>query len=130
MSCLAIEMTRRLKNKFAAIEFCKAHNMDVKYMSDKDYEITKNLNLMIEANQQIAYDMHIMLPTLNFAEIDAISTATTVLKMFEADTPIDFIRLYLNYCTDFDENTINIITPKWCRGFILHLTNIDKERRK
>lgn len=118
MSCLAIEMTRRLKNKFAAIEFCKAHNMDVKYMSDKDYEITKNLNLMIEANQQIAYDMHIILPTLNFAEIDAISAATTVLKMFEADTPIDFIRLYLNYCTDFDEHTINIINPEWCRGFI------------
>ncbi len=118
-----------IRSKFAAIEFCRAHNIDVKYMSKTDYDLTKAMNDIVKGNEIIARDMHSMLPTLDFNEIEAISIATTVLEMFETKTPLDFIKLYLNWCTDFDSDTINTITPEWCRGFILHISEMDKKRK-
>lgn len=124
------EKTRNMKEKFAAIEWCRAHNLEINDMSNKDYELMKNINLIISAYEQIARDMHSMLPTLSYPEIEGITTATTVLQMFNNGMPKDFIKMFLDYCTDFDGYTKSIISPDWCRGFILHIEEIDRERRK
>ncbi len=124
------EKARNMKEKFAAIEFCKTHNIEVEHMSNADYELIKNINSIISAYEQIASDMHSMLPSLDYPEIDSIATATTVLQMFENGMPKGFINLYLDDCTNFDEHTKSIISPEWCRGFILHITEIDKQRRR
>ncbi len=121
---------RNLRNKFLAIEFCLKHNITVEYMSQKDYALTKLLDVFASRQEEIAVDMHSMLPALWFEEIDAITTATLVLQMFDMDVPIGVIKEYLRMCSEFDSETIMNISPEWCRGFILFLSEKDRKRRE
>lgn len=111
--------TRNLRNKFLAIEFCLKHNITVEYMSQEDYALIKLLDVFASRQEEIAVDMHSLLPTLWFDEIDGITTAMLVLTMFDKDVPIDVIREYLKKCSEFGSEIIKNISPAWCRGFIL-----------
>lgn len=111
-----------IRNKFKAIEFCKEHNILVKDMSKNDYESMKILNELVNLYEAIAKDTHLILPNLNFPEIDLLASTTLVLNMFNEDVPIDSIKMYLKMCTDFDDNTINSISTEYCRGLILFLS--------
>lgn len=118
-----------IRNKYSAIEFCKKHNLKVAHMSDSDYDKIRALNVLVDKYEEFASDIHPILPNLDYPEIDAMATAILVNDMFEKNIGLDWIKLYLNWCTDFDESTINSISPEWCRGFILHLTEMDNKRK-
>lgn len=122
------EKALRTRNNYSAIEFCRKHNIKVKYMSDSDYIKMKILNGLVNQYEQIAVDIHPMLPNLDHYEIDGMATAILVNDMFEKNMGLDLVKFYLEWCSDFDKSTINSISPEWCRGFILYLMEKDKQQ--
>lgn len=116
------EKALNIRNMFSAIEFCKKHNILVKEMRKNDYKRVKILNELVNIYETIAKDAHLVLPNLNFPEIDLLASTTLVLNMFNDDFPIDAIKLYLKKCTDLDNNTINSISVEYCKRLILFLS--------
>ena len=125
---------RNQRNIFLAIEFCKEKNLKVQSknipMKPEDYAFCRMLDVFAVRQEDIARDLHTILPALWFDEIDAISTAMLVLNMFDRNVELEIIKYYLKYCSEFDDETIKNISPEWCRGFILFLSEKDRKRRK
>lgn len=116
------EKALNIRNKFSAIEFCKKHNILVKDMSKLDFEGVRLLNNSVNEYERIAKDTHLILPNLNFTEIDLLSSTILSLNMFEKNIPVKYIQIYLKWCTNFDDNTISNISAEWCRGLISFLS--------
>lgn len=116
------EKALNIRNNFSAIDFCKKRNIGIKYMSKFDFERVRLLNNLVNEYEKIAKDTHSILPNLNFTEIDLLSSTILSLSMFEKNIPVEYIKLYLEWCTDFDGNTISNISAEWCRGMILFLS--------
>ena len=91
-------------------------------MSKFDFEGVRLLNNSVNEYEKVAKDTHSILPNLNFTEIDLLSSTILSLSMFEKNIPVEYIKLYLEWCTDFDGNTISNISAEWCRGMILFLS--------
>lgn len=122
------ERALNIRNKMSAIKFCEKRNIIIKDLTIYDYEKIKFLNELVIQYEKLARDMHSILPKLYFDEIDLLSSITLVLRLFEKDVPIEFIRLYLENCIDLDENIINSISEKFCRGLIASLIDKNNER--
>ena len=71
--------------------------------------------------------MHRILPNLNLVDIQSVGFATVVLKMFEDNYDKDMISNFARYCVDIGENNVALLTPEWCRGFILFMTEKNNE---
>lgn len=116
------EKALNIRNNFLAIDFCKKRNIGIKFLSKFDFEGVRLLNNSVNEYEKIAKDTHSILPNLNFTEIDLLSSTILCLSMFEKNIPVEYIKLYLEWCTDFDGNTISNISAEWCRGMILFLS--------
>ena len=85
------------------------------------------LDDLINQYETIARDIHPMLPYLNHAEIDGVAIAILVNNLYEKKIPKEYIDFFLKECTDFGPENIPLVTPEWCRGFILSYVEKNKE---
>ena len=115
---------------YATCEFCKSKNIELEDVNLEVYKQIKTLNILVSMLEKGCRDMHKLLPTLEFHEIDTVATVSLVLQLFNENFPLSVIQFFLKSCSEFDEYTINNISAEWCRGFILFMTNKDKERKK
>ena len=85
------------------------------------------LDDLIDQYETIARDIHPMLPYLNHTEIDSVAIAILTNNLYEKKIPKEYIDFFLKECTDFGPENIPLVTPEWCRGFILSYVEKNKE---
>ena len=123
---------KRFKEKYKTYMFLKNNN--IKVIGDNDFAEQYDLYKAItDFYEKTAKDMHQILPKLNHEEIEAVSIAITILHAFDA--PVSKSKMYgvisswLEFCTEISIDDFGDLTPEWCRGFIAHWAEIDKERQ-
>ena len=120
-------MAMRKRNEFAAIEFCRKKGIKINDMTQHDYILFQMLDDLINQYEKIARDIHPMLPYLNHAEIDSVAIAILINNLYDKKIPKEYIDFFLKECTDFGTANIRLVTPEWCRGFILSYVEKNKE---
>lgn len=124
------EKAIKIRSYLKGINFCKEKNIKVKHMPPSDYELMKALSKLVDACEYEAKDIHAKLPDLDFTTVDLLASTDLVLNMFDKKIDIDFIKEYLKRCTTWDEEEINMISPKWCKGLIDFLVEEYKNENK
>ena len=85
-------------------------------------------NNYINKLEQVMKDMHKILPYLDFAGIQSIATATVILDLFNSGVDSNLIKEFAKICTVFNkEEDIKRLSPEWCRGFILFMSEKNNE---
>ena len=111
------------------------------FLNHNNYKISKDFNFdfllklelynqSINEIEKIQKDIHPMLETLKFVELEVIALMIYINQMFERGVPINEIHRFLHDCTDLTENQIKKIDNQYCKQFIIDYTNIDKERKE
>lgn len=124
------EKAIKIRSNLKEINFCKEKNIKVKYMQPSDYELMKALSKLVDVCEEKAKDIHAKLPDLDFSTVDLLASTDLVLNLFDKKIDIDFIREYLRRCTVWDEEVINMVSPKWCKGLINFLAEKYKNENK
>ena len=81
-----------------------------------------------ERYEKLFCDIHIMLPTLDFSETEAISLFEILREMYEYHVDTEFIKLYFYHCSSIEIE--NYMTVEWCNCFIAYTAEKDRDRRK
>lgn len=124
------EKVKCFREYYLAIQFCREHNIVVEGITDDVWQVICAVMESSKAYEKLAKDMHELCPYLFFNEIDAMATATLCLELLNSKMPKQYIETYLLYCSVFDADDIaNAMSAEWLRGFIVFLTDKDKERR-
>ena len=125
------EKVNQFRERYDGVCFCKERGIKIAYLDKDSWIKTRFAYEASYAYERIAKDMHVMCPSLCFFEIDAMATATVCLELLNANVPKQYIKSYLEYCSDFSADDIaKAMNPEWLRGFILFITEKDAERRK
>lgn len=112
-------------------------------MSDVNKVIAKTLYSLTFAEERIATDLQKICPNLDEIEIGTMAIATLAMNIIEnkelkvnRSTKKAILKTYLEQCTEYDHDTITLLTGNevkalnWLRGFIVFLSDKDKERGK
>lgn len=124
------EKAIKIRSNLKEINFCKERNIKIKYMQPSDYELMKALSKLVDIYEDEAKYIHAKLPSLDFTIVDLLASTNVVLTLFDKKIDIDFIKEYLRRCTTWDEEEINMISPKWCKGLINFLVEKYKNENK
>lgn len=117
------------RTKFKTHEFLLDHGfqVDIFTRTDTFYVVMCVINDGVNQLEQIMKDMHGIFPYFNFTDIEAVATVTFILKMFEENYDRNIIELFARYCTELEESDIERLSPEWCRGFILFMSEKNNE---
>lgn len=124
------EKAIKVRSHLKELNFCKDKNIKVKHMQPSDYELMKALSKLVDVCEEKAKDIHAKLPSLDFTTVDLLASTDLVLNLFDKKIDIDFIKEYLKRCTVWDDEAINMISPKWCKGLIDFLAEKYKNENK
>ncbi len=91
-----------------------------------------------KAEEKIAIDLHGLCPNLDLSEIDTLAQLVFLMQLIEANTPLLCVRVYLQSCTEFTQDSKAYATLtgnkvkalEWIKGFILFLSEKDRARNK
>ena len=84
-------------------------------------------NSRVDRLEEMMKDFHGILPNLDFDDIEGIATATVMLEMYEGGENDEVVKTFARTCTELEESDIERLSPEWCRGFILFMTNKHNE---
>lgn len=124
------EAANKRRQLYKTLQFCLKHNIKTDIQNGATVIIEGFLNSRIDRLEQVAHDMHKIYPYFYFDSIDAISTAIVILEMYEGGETQENVELFARQCTTFREEDIKRLSPEWCRGFILFLTQKHEQIEK
>ena len=114
--------------RFKAIEFCLSRGKQVEKVNRITHMEMVLFYNYINKLEQVMKDMHKILPYLDFAGIQSIATATVILDLFNSGVDSNLIKEFAKICTVFNkEEDIKRLSPEWCRGFILFMSEKNNE---
>ena len=87
-------------------------------------------NNVADAVEKIQKDIHPMLETLSFVEIEVLALMIYTNQMFEYGIPKQEIHQFLHDCSGLTDKQIEIIDDQFCKRFIIDYANMDKERKE
>ena len=124
------EEAKLIRENYKALKYCVSRGRKIEGYRGIDYTLADYHNSRIDRLEQVMKDMHKIFPYLYFEGIEAVATATVLLEMFEAGEPRGNIKLFARRCTGFEEDDIERLTPEWCRGFILFMSEKNNKLAK
>ena len=124
----------KFKEQYYTYKFLKENNIKIIETATTNSKILKRFKVVNDFYEQTAKNLHLMLPTLNHTEIETLSIVYTILEILNKVNNTKnaklLIETWLISNTECSIDNFEELTPEWCRGFILHYTQIDEQRQK